>query len=133
MTDYRKLFDLTGRKAVVLGAASGIGQASAQALGALGAVVHCADIKHEEAQATAKSIRDAGGDAGASRCDAASGADIAALAARVHNDFGRIDIAVTTPGINIRKTIFDYTEEDFDRVSDLNFKGTFHFFRAFGR
>ncbi|HEY4373408.1 MAG TPA: SDR family NAD(P)-dependent oxidoreductase [Burkholderiales bacterium] len=133
MTDYRNLFDLSGRKALVLGAASGIGQASAQALGALGAVVHCADIKLEEAEATAKSIRDAGGEASASRCDAASGSDIAALAARTLSGLGRIDIAVTTPGINIRKTLFDYTEEDFDRVSALNFKGAFHFFREFGR
>jgi NAD(P)-dependent dehydrogenase (short-subunit alcohol dehydrogenase family) len=133
MTDYRKMFDLTGRKALVLGAASGIGQASAQALGALGAAVHCADLNLDAAQATAQSIRDAGGAATASRADAASGADIAALAARAAAELGRIDIAVTTPGINIRKTLFDYTEEDFDRVSDLNFKGTFHFFREFGR
>jgi NAD(P)-dependent dehydrogenase (short-subunit alcohol dehydrogenase family) len=43
MTDYRKLFDLSGKSAVVLGAASGIGKSSAEALAALGAVVLCAD------------------------------------------------------------------------------------------
>ena len=43
MTDYRRLFDLTGKVAVVLGAASGIGKSSAEALADLGATVVCAD------------------------------------------------------------------------------------------
>ena len=53
MADYKKLFDLTGRKALVLGAAAGIGKASAEALGALGAEVHCAQ-PHEQPGATAR-------------------------------------------------------------------------------
>ena len=44
MADYKKLFDLSGRKALVPGAAPGVGKALAEALGALGAEVHCADI-----------------------------------------------------------------------------------------
>src|SRR5258708_17640750 len=47
--------------------------------------------------------------------------------------FPRLDIAVTTPGLNIRKTVLDYTEEDLDRVINLNIKGTVWFFQAFGR
>jgi len=131
--DYRKLFDLTGRKALVLGAASGIGKASAEALAALGAEVHCADIDLDQAQATAAAIRGAGGNADASRADAASGADIAALVSRARASLGRIDIAVTTPGINIRKLVVSYSETDFDRIFDLNVKGTFLFFREVGR
>ena len=49
MTDYRKLFDLTGKTAVVLGAASGIGKSSAEALASLGADVMCADLSAEGA------------------------------------------------------------------------------------
>jgi NAD(P)-dependent dehydrogenase (short-subunit alcohol dehydrogenase family) len=131
--DYRKLFDLSGRKALVLGAASGIGKASAEALAALGAAVHCADIDLARTEATAAGIHAAGGKADASRADAASGADVAALVERAKASLGRIDIAVTTPGINIRKIIFDYTEGEFDRIVDLNFKGTFFFFREVGR
>ena len=133
MPDYRKLFDLAARKALVLGAASGIGKASADALAALGAHVHCADIDLAGAEATAAAIRDAGGRAEASRCDAASQTDVAALVARAHAEFGRIDVGVTTPGINIRKLVFDYSEAEFDRIVDLNFKGTFFFFREVGR
>lgn len=131
MTDYRKLFDLTGCTALVLGAASGIGRASAEALGTLGAHVICADRDRDGAQATAATIRREGS-AEAHGCDAASAADIAALAAAVRAKHARLDAAVTTPGLNIRKTILDYTEADFDRVVDLNLKGTFRFFRAFG-
>jgi NAD(P)-dependent dehydrogenase (short-subunit alcohol dehydrogenase family) len=131
--DYRKLFDLTGRKALVLGAASGIGKASAEAIASLGAAVHCADIDLAQAEATAEGIRDEGGQAAASRADAASGSDVAALVARARSLLGRIDIAVTTPGINIRKPVFDYSEAEFDRIVDLNFKGTFFFLREVGR
>jgi NAD(P)-dependent dehydrogenase (short-subunit alcohol dehydrogenase family) len=133
MTDYRKLFDLAGRKALVLGAASGIGKASAEALGALGAEVHCADLDLAKAEATAATIRKMGGKASASGADAAKGGEIAALVARAKAALGRIDIAVTTPGINIRKLVLDYTEAEFDRVVNLNLKGTFFFFREVGR
>jgi NAD(P)-dependent dehydrogenase (short-subunit alcohol dehydrogenase family) len=133
MTDYRKLFDLTGRKALVLGAGSGIGAASAEALASLGAAVHCADLDLAKAEATAAGIRAAGGGATASRADAASGTEIAALVQRAKAEFGRIDIAVTTPGINIRKRVFDYEEAEFDRIVDLNLKGTFFFFQEVGR
>jgi NAD(P)-dependent dehydrogenase (short-subunit alcohol dehydrogenase family) len=133
MTDYRKLFDLTGKNAVVLGAASGIGKSSAEALAGLGASVLCADRLAEGCEATAAGIRATGGTARAVVTDAADRKAVAALAATAAAEFTRIDIAVTTPGLNIRKTILDYEEEDLDRVIDLNIKGTVYFFRAFGR
>jgi NAD(P)-dependent dehydrogenase (short-subunit alcohol dehydrogenase family) len=133
VTDYRKLFDLTGKTAVVLGAGSGIGKSSAEALASLGAEVMCADVSAEGAQATAAGIRDNGGRAEAATCDAADSGDVAALAKTVMLKFPRLDIAVTTPGLNIRKTILDYTEEDLERVINLNVKGTVRFFQAFGR
>ena len=133
MTDYRKLFDLTGKTAVVLGAASGIGKSSAEALASLGARVMCADRSKEGAEATAAAIREAGGWAEAAACDVSSRSDVAALASAATAKFPRLDIAVTTPGLNIRKTILDYTEEDLARVIDLNIKGTVWFFQAFGR
>jgi len=133
MTEYRRLFDLTGKSAVVLGAASGIGKASAEALAGLGARVVCADRDRNRNEATAAGIRAAGGWAEAITTDAALASDVAALAAAAKSKFPRLDIAVTTPGLNIRKTILDYTEEDLDRVVTLNIKGTVYFFQAFGR
>jgi NAD(P)-dependent dehydrogenase (short-subunit alcohol dehydrogenase family) len=133
VTDYRKLFDLSGKTAVVLGAASGIGKSSAEALAALGARVLCADRAAEGAQATAAGIREQGGSADAAVCDAADRAAVTALANTAVKTFPRLDIAVTTPGLNIRKQVLDYTEEDLDRVINLNIKGTMWFFQAFGR
>ena len=109
MTDYRKLFDLSGKNAVVLGSASGIGKSSAEALASLGAVVLCADRDVGGAEATAASIRTNGGSASAAVCDAASRTAVAALARTARAKFPTIDIAVTTPVLNIRKTILDYT------------------------
>lgn len=61
MTDYRKLFDLTGKTAVVLGAASGIGKSSAEALAGLGARIVCADRAIDAAEATAAGTTRAAG------------------------------------------------------------------------
>ena len=137
MTDYRRLFDLTRqvRFRGVLGAASGIGRASAEALADLGAAVVCADRDGDGAEATAAGIRQRGGAAEAIVADAASDAAVEGLAATRSRDPSSraLDIAVTTPGLNIRKTILDYTEEDLDRVVTLNIKGTVYFFQAFGR
>ncbi len=133
MTDYRRLFDLSGKTAVVLGAASGIGKSSAEALANLGATVVCADRDGGGAEATAARIRENGGAAEAIVADAGSAAAVKSLADAAKAKFPRLDIAVTTPGLNIRKTILDYTEEDLDRVVTLNIKGTVYFFQAFGR
>jgi NAD(P)-dependent dehydrogenase (short-subunit alcohol dehydrogenase family) len=133
VTDYRKLFDLSGKTAVVLGAASGIGRSSAEALAALGAYVICVDRDRARCEGTVAGISASGGKAQAATCDAASAADVATLGEWVKASFPRLDIAVTTPGLNIRKTILDYTEEDLDRVINLNIKGTVYFFRTFGR
>jgi NAD(P)-dependent dehydrogenase (short-subunit alcohol dehydrogenase family) len=132
VADYRKLFDLSNKIALVLGAASGIGRASAEALGALGAHVVCADRDGDGAAATAAAIRR---DGSAESCvaDAADGAAIERMAEQIRVAHGRLDIAVTTPGINIRKTLLDCSEAEFDRMIALNLKGTFHFLRACGR
>jgi NAD(P)-dependent dehydrogenase (short-subunit alcohol dehydrogenase family) len=132
MKNYRQLFDLSGKVAVVLGAASGIGQASAHALGELGAHVVCADRDGDGARGTAKQIAQ-DGSAEWVAVDAASGAEISALAGHAVSLHGRVDIAVATPALNIRKLIMDYTDDEFDQVMNLNLKGAFHFLRSFGK
>ncbi|MFI5021325.1 MAG: SDR family NAD(P)-dependent oxidoreductase [Alphaproteobacteria bacterium] len=129
---YRRLFDLSGKTALVLGAASGIGKASAEALAALGATVICADKDKEGVEATAADLARAGA-AEAHVVDAGSAKDIAALAAAVAGGHARLDIALTTPAVHVRKPMLDYTDEEYDRVAELNLRGTFYFLRAFGR
>src|SRR5260370_27783389 len=120
MTDSGRLFDLSGRTAVVLGAASGIGKSSAEALAALGARVLCADRAADGAEATAAGIREQGGSAEATVCDAADRASVTALGGIASERFSRLDIAVTTPGPHIRKQIPHSTKQDPARVSHLN-------------
>ena len=129
---YRAGFDLTGKTALVLGAASGIGKASAEALAAIGANVICADKNRDGAERTAADI----GSAVKSQAhvvDAGNPDDIARLAAAAMKFAPRLDIAVTTPAVHIRKPFLDYSDEEYDRIADLNLRGVFLFLRAFGR
>jgi NAD(P)-dependent dehydrogenase (short-subunit alcohol dehydrogenase family) len=121
---YADLFRLDGRRALVVGAASGIGAACAAGLGAFGAEVICADLDSEAAASVAKTIDGAT----MQRLDIADGASIAGAAAAI----GAPDILVTTPSINVRKPIVAYTDAELDRVVDLNLKGTFRLCRTFG-
>ena len=129
---YRTAFDLTGKTALVLGAASGIGKASAEALAALGANVICADKDRDGVERTAAEI----GGAVKSQAhviDAGSASEIARLADTAKKFAPRLDIAVTTPAVHIRKAFLDTSDEDYDRIADLNLRGVFLFLRAFGR
>lgn len=129
---YRALFDLTGKTALVLGAASGIGKASAEALAALGADVICADKNREGVEHTAAEIG-AHVKSAAQVVDAGKAEDITTLAGVVKKFSARLDIAVTTPAIHIRKPFLDYSDEEYDHIADLNLRGVFLFLRTFGR
>jgi NAD(P)-dependent dehydrogenase (short-subunit alcohol dehydrogenase family) len=129
---YRSLFRLDGKTALVLGAASGIGKASAEALAALGATVICADKNKAGVETTAAEIG-RHGRAEVHVLDAGNGDAVNALATAIESTHKRLHIAVTTPAIHVRKLMCDYTDEEYDRVADLNLRGTFFFLRAFGR
>ena len=124
MADYASIFHLDGRRALVVGAGSGIGAASAAGLAAFGAEVVCADVNADAAEATAAELAGAT----AIRLDIGDTASIEAAASQL----GPPDILVTTPSVNVRKRIVDYTDAELDRVVDLNLKGTFRLTRTFG-
>ncbi|MBO0909685.1 SDR family oxidoreductase [Arthrobacter sunyaminii] len=124
MTNYSELFDLAGRRVLVVGAGSGIGRESALALAAHGAKVVCADRDAASAAATADLIGAAGEpavldvlDPNAVQAAAEQYADCAAL--------------VFTAATNVRKRIADYTLEEFDRVMNLNLRASFSLLQAF--
>jgi NAD(P)-dependent dehydrogenase (short-subunit alcohol dehydrogenase family) len=130
LASYRAMFRLDGKTALVLGAASGLGKASAEALAALGASVICADQNKDGAETTAREI---GTPAQAYVTDAGSAVSVNALAAAIEKQHARLDIAVSTPAVHVRKLMCDYSDEEYDRIADLNLRGTFLFLRAFGR
>ena len=132
LESYRNRFRLEGKVALVLGAASGIGKAAAESLAALGATVICADKNKVGVESTAAEIA-ATGRAESHVVDASDAKAIHSLAATIDSKHKRLDVAVSTPAIHVRKLMLDYTDEEYDRVVDLNLRGTFLFLRAFGR
>jgi NAD(P)-dependent dehydrogenase (short-subunit alcohol dehydrogenase family) len=115
-----------GKVALVTGATSGIGRATALAFGHEGANVVVADIATEGNVETARMIEEAGGRAEAVRCDVTSEADsVAALDAAVQR-FGRLDIAFNNAGIEQPiKPAADISVEEWDRLVAVNLRGTF--------
>lgn len=120
---YEKLFRLDGKRAVVVGAGSGIGRESALALAAHGAEVICADRDAGAAGETASAI-----DGRSYEIDVLHPAAVERAAA----ELGEVDVVVLTAATNVRKRLLDYRREEFDRVVALNLGATFDVVRAFG-
>jgi len=132
MTDlqpFSSLFDLTGKRIIVIGAGSGIGEAGAFALAGHGAEVLCADISEDAAARVAADIIDGGGTATSAYVDIGDSASINAL----FESHGHLDVLITTPAINVRKRLLEVTEEELQRVLSLNLVGAFHAMTAAGR
>lgn len=129
MADYRNLFDMTDRTALVVGGGSGIGRSSAMCLAQFGAHVVCADVRRAAAESVSGEINADGGSAEPAEVDMRD-------SGQVRDALGRIpppDVLVSTPGVNIRKPLLEYTDEEYDQVVDLNLKGTFRLVREVAR
>jgi len=127
------LFRLDGQMALVAGAASGIGRASALGLGRAGAKVVCADIDPDGAERVAAEIRAEGLQAEAVALNITDEAEVEAVVSKSRDRHGRIDVLVSTPAVNVRKPLLSYTAGEFDKVVGLNLKGTFLISRAVAR
>ncbi len=126
------LFDLTGKTAVVIGAASGIGEAVAVGCARQGARVVCLDINEEAARRVVALATAEGGRCEAGVVDIRDSAAVERAFDEVNTKYG-VDIAICTPSINVRKPILKYTDEELSRVLDVNIKGNFNVLRAAGR
>jgi 3-oxoacyl-[acyl-carrier protein] reductase len=118
---------LADRVALVTGAAQGIGLSIARQLAACGAVVVLGDVDADKAQEAAKSI---GGRALGVAMNVTRGAEVSAAVKRVMTEFGRLDVLVNNAGITRDGLLIRMKEEDWDRVIDVNLKGTFHCTKA---
>jgi NAD(P)-dependent dehydrogenase (short-subunit alcohol dehydrogenase family) len=129
--DYKNLFDLTGKHALVIGAASGIGKEAALGLAAFGARVACADIKAEALESHVQDLNNKNGGKAAT----AHSVDLTQQQSvnELVSSLPKLDILVCTPSVNVRKRLLEYTEEDFDKVVSLNLKGSFFALQAAGK
>ncbi len=117
---------LTGKVAIVTGAANGIGRAIAERFGAEGASVVVSDIDAAGAEKVAAAIAGAGGTAVAVATDVAQKAAIDDLYDRTLQQFGTVDIVVNSAGLtNTERHFLDGDETWWDQIHDVNLKGSF--------
>lgn len=119
-----KLFDLTGKTAIVTGGSKGLGLAMAAGLASAGADVALVSRNEAEAKAAAEQIaRDHGKRAIGLKADVTEPAEVEAMVARVLGEFKKVDILINNAGVNIRGPIDTLTLEQFRQVQRINVEG----------
>lgn len=120
------MYDLSGRVALITGASRGIGRGAAIALAQHGARVV---INHSnsagQANEVVQQIEAAGGEALAIQADVSKRPDVEAMVARILETYGRLDILINNAGVAVDVPIAQMTDEAWDRVIDVNLRGTF--------
>ena len=121
---------LEGKVSIITGAAQGIGQATAVKFAKEGAKVVACDVNMEKVAETVRLAKEAGGDAIGFRVDVTDKASIAAMVEGVMAKWGRIDTLVNNAGIVQDAQFKKMSEDQFDRVIDVNLKGVYNCTKA---
>ncbi len=120
MSSYPQI-SLSGKVALITGGSSGIGRAIALKFSQAGAKIAILDIKGCESL-----LDEIGRDkAKFYKCDVTSAEEVREVVKRVYEEFGRIDIVVNAAGVIVRKDAVETSEEEWDKVLDVNLKGPF--------
>ena len=120
-----KLFDLSGRVALITGAGSGFGEVIALGFAEHGCDVAAADVNIEGAKRTAAKVAAHGRRSADLRCDVGSANEIEKMVENTVREFGTIDILVNSAGVSQHQVAVDLPVEAWDRVMNINLRGTF--------
>jgi gluconate 5-dehydrogenase len=131
--NLNQLFDLTGRVAVVTGAARGLGQAAATGLAAFGADIAAIDLSADACAGTMREIEAAGRQCRAYACDVADCEAVRKTVPAIAADFGQIDILVNIAGITARIPTDRIPPEQVRRLTEVNYYGTFWMCQEVGK
>jgi 3-oxoacyl-[acyl-carrier protein] reductase len=121
---------LKDKVSIITGAANGIGKATALKFGQEGAKVVVCDLKQDQVDAVVKEVKAAGGQAMGAVVNVTSDADVKAAVDAVMKAWGRVDVLVNNAGITMDSTMKKMTEEQWDRVIDINLKGVWRCTKA---
>jgi NAD(P)-dependent dehydrogenase (short-subunit alcohol dehydrogenase family) len=116
---------LDGKVAIVTGSAQGIGQAIVERFAREGALVAAADINDERGRAVVDAVCSVGGRATYFHCDVASAQQVDALVKQTVDTYGGVDVLVSNAALVTYTLLVDTSEEDWDRVLDVNLKSAF--------
>lgn len=117
-------YNFAGKVAFVTGAAAGIGRATALAFAQGGARVAVVDVNADGGMQTAHFIKEAGGEAHFFKCDVSKALEVRDVIEKTVGQFGRLDFAFNNAGIEGHQAVTpDCTEENWNRVIDINLKG----------
>jgi NAD(P)-dependent dehydrogenase (short-subunit alcohol dehydrogenase family) len=122
---------LAGRVAVITGGSKGLGKAMAESLGRAGAKLALVSRNATELSATAKELKRAGMEAEAFPADVTNESDVRRIEQAVVESFGKVHILINNAGINIRKSIIEFSLEEWNKVVDTSLTAAFLCCRSF--
>jgi gluconate 5-dehydrogenase len=126
MGDARTLFDLEGRVALITGSSRGLGLVLARGLGEAGARVLLNGRDARRLEAAVETLRGEGLSVEGYQCDITDDDAVRSITAVIEREVGVVDILVNNAGIQIRNSLEEFAEEDWQRIFDINVGGAFH-------
>jgi len=123
--DTSNYLGLADRVVIITGAGNGIGRATARLFAKARSSVVLADIDHDAAESAASELRQEGAQAIAVGCDVSQPVSVQRLVEQTISAFGTIDVLHANAAIQINKPAIDVTEEEWDKLQDVNVKGVF--------
>ena len=126
-------FDVTGKNAIITGAASGLGRTFARCLAEQGANVALVDRKAQLLETVRREMENFGVNLIALTCDVTNSSQVSAAVEAAAEALGRIDILVNNAAIGFATPAVDTTDDEWKRVMDTNVNGMFYFAREIGK